>query len=246
MGCHFTGNPPRAEPDAGSIQRVVLAIWELQTQHDSIPCAVSSLLSVYQWFALLARPGFAVFRDGYVFTSRRPLNVALPIPRCVQEELALFSTLAPLIKATLSRSYAPIIVASDAVPEFGFGVSIASSRALLGGGATTFGSIGTVTSIGSAQSGRHKIALRSCDFRHVLSVRVKRIEHSAVLELDGVLFLPRWLSRVPRHHGKRLLVLLDVKAVLGALQKGRCSSRSLGWLAQCVAAYALACDFLPR
>ena len=258
MGCHLTGNPPRAEPDACSIRRAVLAIWGLQSRASATPGAVSSLLGVCQWFALLARPAFAVFRDVYAFTARRPLDVALPVPRRTKEELALFSALAPLVRTTLARNYAPVIIASDAAPEFGFGVSIASADP------------GTLKELGRLAERRgdyvrlnreqdpdaepererlgqaHRIALRRCDFRHVLSVRAKRIEHSGVLELNGALLLLRWLSRVPRHHGKRLFILLDAKAVLGALQKGRSSSRSLGRLLQRVSAYVLACDFAPR
>ena len=70
---------------------------------------------------------FAIPRGGYEFTDRRPLDVALHLPRGVLDELALFSAPAPLLRTSLARSYAPVIVASDAAPEFGFGVSIADA-----------------------------------------------------------------------------------------------------------------------
>ena len=92
----------------------------------------------------------------------------------------------------------------------------------------------------------HRLALRRCDFRHVLSVRAARIEHSGVLELTGALLLFKWLSRTTRNHGRRVLTLLDAKAVLGALQKGRSSSRQLGQLLQRTAAYLVAADLEPR
>ena len=41
-------------------------------------------------------------------------------------------------------------------------------------------------------------------------------------------------------------MLLDAKAIIGALQKGRSSSRKLGRLLQKAGAYTLACDFAPR
>ena len=92
----------------------------------------------------------------------------------------------------------------------------------------------------------HRLALRRCDFKDVLSVRAKRVEHSGVLEMNGALMLFKWLGRSTRFHGKRLLVLLDAKAILCAVQKGRSSSRKLGRLLQRVGAHVLACDFAPR
>ena len=41
-------------------------------------------------------------------------------------------------------------------------------------------------------------------------------------------------------------MLLDAKAIIGALQKGRSSSRKLGRLLQKAGAYTMACDFAPR
>lgn len=258
MGCHLTGSPSRAEPDADSIHKAVLAAWGLECRDTATPEAVTCLLGVCQWFALLARPCFAVFRHVHAFAARRPLDVAISVPRRVKEELCLFGALAPLVKLQLARDYAPSIFASDAAPEYGFGVSVApadhDTLKELGRLAERRGDYVRLdrTQDPGAEPEKqrlghaHQLALRRCDFWHVLSVRAKRIEHSGVLELNGALLLLRWASRVVRFHGKRLLILLDAKSVLGALQKGRSSSRALGRLLQRVAAHVLACDFAPR
>ena len=67
MGCHLSGSPPRASPDATSIRRCVLAAWGLDALTAASPGAVASLLGVFQWFALLQRPVFSVFRRCYPF-----------------------------------------------------------------------------------------------------------------------------------------------------------------------------------
>ncbi len=212
-----------------------------------------------QWFALLARPFFAIFRHVYAFTRTEPLDVAIQIPSSVPAELCLFSALAPLLVADLARDYVPSIVASDAAPEFGFGVASApATQDLLQELGRLAEHRGDYISLAEhrgdleaeAEKPRlgkaHRLALRRCDFSHILSVRARREEHSGVLELNAALLLYKWLARAPRHHGKRVLTLLDAKAIIGGIQKGRSSSRSLGRLLQRLGAYLLACNFLPR
>ena len=258
MGCHLTGNPPRAEPDAKSIKRTVLGAWGLDVCAQATPAAVASLLGVAQWFSLLRRPCFGIFRDVYKFTGAEPLDVYVKVPGAVSNELCLFAALAPLVVADLARDYAPHIVASDAAPEYGFGVSVASAdmsvlRELgrLSERRGDFVRLGRDKDPSSEperpRSGHaHQLAIRRFDFRHVLSIKAKEIEHSGVLELNGALLLLRWLSRAVHNHGKRHLVLLDAKAIIATLQKGRSSSRKLGRLLQKAGAYTLACDFAPR
>ncbi len=258
MGCHLTGSPPRAEPDANSVKRAVLAAWGLDECTQAAPAAVASLLGVAQWFALLRRPFFGVFRNIYRFTRLEPQDVSADLPIAVSNELCLFTALAPLLGADLARDYAPHILASDAAPEFGFGVSVASASTddpcELGRLSERRGDFVRLEREGDPDAeaerprlGRaHRVTLRRCDFRHVLSVRAREIEHSWVLELNAALLLLRWLSRAVRHHFRRHLILLDAKAIIGALQKGRSSSRKLGRLLQRVGAYTLACDFAPR
>ncbi len=92
----------------------------------------------------------------------------------------------------------------------------------------------------------HLLSLRRCDFKHLLSIKARHLEHSGVLELQGAILLFKLLSRSTKFHGRRVLVLLDAKAVLYGIQKGRSSSRKLGRLLQRLGAYVIATDMLPR
>ena len=190
--------------------------------------------------------------------AQEPQDQLCQLPHVVRHELALFSALAPLITADLARDYVPLVLASDAAPEFGFGLATAraSQEELRGLGrlAERRGDYIRFAREGDPDAELekprigvpHRMALRRCDFRHVLSLRAKRQEHSGVLEMNGALILFKWLARAPKHHGKRALVLLDTKATLAGIQKGRSSSRVLGRLLQRIAAHLLGCNILPR
>ena len=125
MGCCLEGDPPRASPDAASARRCVLAVWGLSERKTVMPGAVASLLGVCQWFCLLHRPFFSVFRGVYAFAQQEPQDLFVDVTTTVLKEFTLFAALMPLLVADLARDYAPLIAASDAAPEFGFGVSLA-------------------------------------------------------------------------------------------------------------------------
>ena len=127
MGCSLTGDPPRAEPDVGSVKRAIFGIWGLDGVESATPGVLASLVGVCQWFALLNRPFFSIFDKVFAFARREPQDVATLLPVGTKAELSLFTALVPLLVAELARDYAPIIAASDAAPEFGFGVSLASA-----------------------------------------------------------------------------------------------------------------------
>ncbi len=258
MGRVLNGSPPAVLPDAASIRRCVLASWGLEGRIVAAPAAVASLLGTCQWFCLIARSAFAVFRHTYAFACRQPQDQPCQLPQAVGHELALLSALAPLITADSARDYIPLVLASDAAPEFGFGLATAraSQEDLCGLGrlAERRGDYIRFAREGDPDAEQakprigvpHRMTLRRCDFRHVLSLRAKRQEHSGVLEMNGALILFKWLARAPKHHGKRALVLLDAKVILVGIQKGRSSSRVLGRLLQRIAAHLLGCNILPR
>ena len=58
----------------------------------------------------------------------------------------------------------------------------------------------------------------------MLSIRAARREHSGILEFKGVLLGLRWLLRSSSRFGCRLLFLIDAKAALCAVAKGRTGS----------------------
>ncbi len=197
----------------GSVKRAIFGIWGLDGVESATPGVLASLVGVCQWFALLNRPFFSIFDKVFAFARREPQDVATLLPVGTKAELSLFTALVPLLVAELARDYAPIIAASDAAPEFGFGVSVASAddRTLrdLGRLAERRGDYVRLDRAGDPDAEpekprlgtAHRLALRRCDFEAVLSLRAKRIEHSGVLEVNGALILLKWLSRSTRFHG---------------------------------------------
>ena len=55
----------------------------------------------------------------------------------------------------------------------------------------------------------------------MLSLKATRPEHAGIMELKGVLLSRRWVFRPARRHSKRLVLLIDAKAALCAVAKGR-------------------------
>ena len=55
----------------------------------------------------------------------------------------------------------------------------------------------------------------------MLSIQVARREHAGIFELKGFLTGLRWILRSSRHFYKRSLFLIDAKAALSAVAKGR-------------------------
>ena len=64
-------------------------------------------------------------------------------------------------------------------------------------------------------------------WRVALSYAFRNQQHINVLEATAVLDFLRSHLKLPKHHGKRKLFLLDSQAAIGALTKGRSSSNNL-------------------
>ena len=133
----------------------------------------------------------------HAFASIEPRDISLRVPRKVKGKLLFVASLAPMLGADLARDYIPAIVARNARPEYGFGVSFAPAPQEvlreLGHLAERRGDV--------VRCGRHRdddaepetqrlgiprqLALRRCDFSHVLSMRSRKIMRSEILELQG-------------------------------------------------------------
>ena len=87
------------------------------------PCQLAAFLGTVQWHCLLNRPAFSAFHEVYHFTRSVPQNEARKVGVDVWRELLLFAVLSPLLEADLARPWADTLVATDASPVFGFGVS---------------------------------------------------------------------------------------------------------------------------
>ena len=92
----------------------------------------------------------------------------------------------------------------------------------------------------------HTLPFRPSRFRDAISAKAKWKAHSSILEAHGLLLAVKWLLRTPVNFNRRLVVLVDAKAVLGSASKGRTSAPSLRGILRHVAGLLLATNSLLR
>ena len=103
----------------------MLRILGVAGAQSCFPLGLNAQLGIAQWLALLSRPAFFCFLACYDFVRREPDSQVQFVPQTVVGEMLLFLCLLPLSGAALDRPWAPLIVATDAAPQYGFGVSVA-------------------------------------------------------------------------------------------------------------------------
>jgi len=199
---------------------------------------------------------FSIFDKVYDFVRDSNQSAQISLPPAVANELAVATFLMPLLGADLSRDFLCKITASDACPEYGFGVSsLRCSR-------ETARSISQLAErhgdyvrlycrpgdpLEKDRLGKpHRLPFSQQDFRCVLSKRARWKAHSGILEAHGLLLAVKWLARSPKNHSHRVPLLVDAKAVLGAASKGRSSAPGLRGVLRQIAALAMGCNFLLR
>jgi len=151
----------------------------------------------------------------------------------------------------LTRPFLPLLCASDASTEFGFGGSILPlpahkireiARWAEKRGAYVVLDNGERLAAYAARLGDpHILDLAKESFTHVFSIRRKAVAHINVLECHAFLNLIRWILRSRHRHCTRVVVLLDSAVLLGAASKGR-SSRALNRLLRKAATLEMAGD----
>ncbi len=108
----------------------------------------------------------------------------------------------------------------------------------------------TGTVDGSAAKARagdeYTLPLGAWDFTTLISVRAKRKVHSGELEACCVCLGIRRLARGRSFQGRRILILVDALASLGAFQRGRSSALTLRGSVRQAWAVLLTADVRPR
>ena len=147
-----------------------------------------------------------------------------------------------------------MITASDASVDFGFGVSVADCTPAL---ARNIGRLsekrgdyvrlrrdgGSDDEAERPRIGRpHQLGLQKSAFRTIISAKRQHDAHAGSLEATGLHMLLRWLLRVGKRHGHRVVALVDAKAILCAASKGRTSAASIRNDLRKIAALTLAGD----
>ena len=235
---------------------VLAAYVGLCATGEAAPLELSSLGGIIQWFDLLNRAMLSCLNDYYEFVRREPGTQICSVPSNILEELALNLALAPLWNVDLQRPWHDQLISSDASDVFGFGVAVAKCAPSL---ARQVGGL-------KAKAGDHvrpkhengdplekphegfllRLPFGQGSFKPVLSLRAKVSSHSGGLEATAASLAMRWLSRNRKSHGHRVAFLIDAKAVLFALQKGRTSAPTLRFQIRRCASIILACDWAPH
>jgi len=92
----------------------------------------------------------------------------------------------------------------------------------------------------------HTLNLNKQHFRDVLSCKAAIPEHPGLMELKGILLLLKWVCRSCKNFSSRLVALIDAKAALAAVAKGRTGSPSWRPTLAAVNAHFLASNILFR
>ena len=247
-------------PSAVKMALVVagLADFLVRPAREISPLEMQTVLGHLAWFALLSRPVFSCLHKVYDF-SRALTTDRIELDRDIASELALFFCLLPLIDGDLTRPWQNIIVASDASPSFGFGVSVADaapdlsrtfSREAVRAGA--FARLDRTDNYiddkpHKPRKGRTcRLPISKSAFTTVVSSRAVFDAHAGALEAGGVQLALRWLLRSAARHGRRTVLLVDAQAVKGAVAKGRSSSLYLRREIMRIGALQLAGDLLLK
>jgi len=227
-------------PELAKLVKVFSAIaYILLHQPRVSPLELAMLNGQLAWFALLNRPVFAVLNAVYTF-ARPNTSEPLTLPSSVLAELWLFVCLFPWICGDLSRPWQHHVVASDASPSFGFGVSVARApQSLVEDIARAAARPSTFIRLTrdpeapgeepeKLRVGREvRVPLRKSAFKDVISSRARHQGHAGALEAEAVTLALRWILRSVSRHGRRTTLLVDAQAVIGAVSRGRSSAPSL-------------------
>ena len=125
---------------------------------------------------------FLVFRQGVRVCAKPARRAGAARPARRLDELLRFASLWPLLTAALDRQWCTTVVATDAAPDYGMGVSVAvmpaGTVASLGAQSERHGDHIRLSRDGSAAEHEkprvgtpHRLNLRQEDFKDVLSIR---------------------------------------------------------------------------
>ena len=88
----------------------------------------------------------------------------------------------------------------------------------------------------------HRLALSRGRFTTVISAKTRFGGHPGLLEAQAVRLTLEWLGRNAKNLSHRVVLLVDAKAILGAVAKGRSSARTIRRLVARISALTLALD----
>jgi hypothetical protein len=245
-GLYFMGS-------ALKVRLLLPAITEVLQRGILHPVDMAVLLGHVQWLNLLNRPLFSVLRSTYAF-ARGPEQYKLKhIPGKEQAELAAAVGLALFWCFGLAKPWHAEVLASDASPSFGFGLSrltattdfarrlgrLAEKR---GDYVALLPDCTTEAQSKSRIGSPHVLHVRQSAFETLISTRCRHLGHPGLLEAHAVRMAIDWFSPSSWKHGRRLVLLVDAKSILGAVAKGRTSAGTIRRQVAKITALCLASD----
>lgn len=213
---------------------MMVSVVHLLSCAEASPKQVQQQLGVQQWFDLLRRCKLSVYNKVYDFIRDPHDTRPRRLPHEALFELGIGMLLGFFWQVDLRKPFLPLLSATDASTEFGFGGSIARLPAdmirrlarisekqgdyvVLDGGTSTK----PAKRLGQA----HQLGLSLDDFVDIFSVKSRHSAHINVLEGEAFLLWLRWILRCRRRHCSQVVVLVDSSVWLGAAAKGRSSTR---------------------
>ncbi|CAE7948685.1 Lgi2 [Symbiodinium sp. KB8] len=191
----------------------------------------------------------SMIRCTYEFVRDETDTVVKTVPNLVLFELCAAVFLGIFWRQDLQRPFLPLLSATDASTEYGFGASIARvpvpmirrlARVAEKQGAYVVMDGGFSPEAAAKRLGQlHKLDISLDDFTDIFSIKSKHEAHINVLEGEAFIIWLRWILRSRKRRCTRVVVLVDSAVWLGAAAKGR-SSTQLNRLLRKAAALELA------
>jgi len=254
LGCHLGNSPPWVEPDLDKVVWTQQCALGIARRGRVTPRACSTVLGTMQWFCLVNRWLFSCFEEVYQFVDAANLDQDTVVPDGAVGELLLFSALAHFGVADLERLFLDIVVATDASPAFGFGLSVrACSRestldlaalSQQSSGFVLFNDVADLAADLQVHGVPVVLPFAMDSFTDVLSFRAREQAHAGALECHGVLLAIQWILRSTARFGRRVILAIDAQAILHVVLKGRTSAGTLGRTTCSIAAHCMAGDLL--
>ena len=209
----------------------------------------ATFFGVLQWTLLVNRPLLSCCHYVYGFLDVEN-DTVVDIPMKVLNELGLITTLIFATAVDLRAGWAPFVWATDGAESFGYGGASAPCHPDVTKYLASFVHIEGHQFIPTDIYDKTEVVnpsavempLRYRDFKRRFSQRSTKRFHASKLEAGALGIAVRAISRQAMCHRQRVLLLVDAKALLFAVRKGRSSAPSFIHGLRGIAALALAAD----
>jgi len=222
LGLELTGTDHTLAPQADKLHKLRADTVAFLHRRMATGRELAGIVGRWTWFMLVARPALSCFSAVYHF-ARCADRKAWHVWPSVKRELAHAIAVGPLLLASLSAPWSDRVLATDASMH-GLGVVAACiPPPLVITAARTAGSL-VSKSVDDIVLDRQLVER---DWTTLIACTWRAPEHINSLELRAVSTGVRRVLSSPLAVRSRLLVLCDSQVAVGALAKGRSSSRTV-------------------